>query len=825
MSAAGTVIPAFFIHEIAVINFTKMFRNILLSFLFFFPSLLPSVGQGIVRGKVLDAVNRSAIPFANVVVTGTNTGAVTDTSGRFEITEVKPGFVSLSVSYIGYETITSSPVYVTNRKVSFVEINLVQTAAQIGEVVVRAPLFVKNDEAPLALQSLGIREIERNPGGNRDISKVIQSLPGVASTPSFRNDIIIRGGSPAENKFYLDEIEIPVINHFQTQGASGGPVGIINVDFIREVDLYTGAFPVSKGNALSSVMDIKQIDGNRESLRTRFSIGSSEAGLTIDGPLSPATTYMFSLRRSYLQWLFQAFRLPFLPTFTDLQFKVKHRITDRDEISLIGLGAYDEFELNESVNDDITDPEQLELNNYILGNLPVNTQWNYTTGVTYRHFSDKSVSLLVVSRNELNNRSEKFRNNDNSSDANKILDYQSAESENKIRYEYSRINNLFKWTAGVQAGLAGYTVEGFDNRETPIGPIRVEFDSELDFIQYGAFASLSKKFLNERLSLSLGTRIDGADYSTALNRPWEQFSLRLSSSLALTKKLSWNSYTGNYYQIPSLTILGFSDGNGRLINRNARVTYIRSDHVGSGLQFQPDDASRITLEGYYKKYSSYPFSVRDSISLANLGSDFGVIGNEAVISESEGRAYGVELMLQRRSAAGLYGILVFNWVRSEFSNFAGDYIPSSWDSRLIITATGGYAFGKNWELGLRWRYLSGRPYTPHDTLASSLKSNWDVSAMGVNDYSKLNSLRLDDFHQLDIRIDKSWFYKKWSLNIYLDIQNVYNFKSRERDILNVRTNSSGQPLTDPDDPSRYQIYFIKDETGTVLPSVGVIIDF
>ena len=153
-------------------------------------------------------------------------------------------------------------------------------------------------------------EIERLPGANRDVSKVIAALPGVAARATFRNDIIIRGGSPGENKFYLDGIEVPNINHFATQGSSGGPVGLLNVNFIREVEFYSGAFPANRANGLSSVLSFKQKDGNKDALITNFALGSSDAALTFDGPIGDKGDFIFSVRRSYLQFLFAALKLP-----------------------------------------------------------------------------------------------------------------------------------------------------------------------------------------------------------------------------------------------------------------------------------------------------------------------------------------------------------------------------------------------------------------------------------------------------------------------------------------------------------------------------------
>ncbi|MEY3342628.1 MAG: hypothetical protein RL090_312, partial [Bacteroidota bacterium] len=259
-------------------------------------------------------------------------------------------------------------------------------------------------------------------------------------------------------------------------------------------------------------------------------------------------------------------------------------------------------------------------------------------------------------------------------------------------------------------------------------------------------------------------------------------------------------------------------------NRNAAM-YIKCEQLVGGLQFNPDESSKITLEGFVKKYSNYPLSVSKGISIANLGSEFGVVGNELVIPVSEGKATGVELMAQRRSATGLYGIMALTFVRSEFTSGDDNFVPSSWDNRVFTTITAGKKWNRNWETGLKWRYVTGRPYTPWDEATSALKSNWDATGQGILDYSKLNTLRVPDFHQLDIRVDKSWFFSKWSINLYLDIENLYNFKSTEPDILFVRTGTDGKPVENPSDPTRYQTYFIKDESGNVLPTLGIIIDF
>ena len=234
----------------------------------FFHHLL---GQsGTLKGRVAEKINNKPIPFANIFIPELSVGVSSDFEGNYSIENIKPGIYNINFSFIGFETYTASEIIVNSNKPTIINAKLTESSTSLEEVEIKASPFGKSEESPVSKRNISATEIFRNPGGNRDISKVIQSLPGVASTVSFRNDIIIRGGAPNENRFYLDGIEVPNINHFATQGSSGGPVGMINVNFIREVDLYSGAFPANRGNSLSSVMEFKQVDGNSDRLASSF---------------------------------------------------------------------------------------------------------------------------------------------------------------------------------------------------------------------------------------------------------------------------------------------------------------------------------------------------------------------------------------------------------------------------------------------------------------------------------------------------------------------------------------------------------------------------
>jgi len=776
--------------------------------------------SGTIKGRVFKEKNNEPLPFTNIVIFGTNIGSTSDLDGNFIFTGITPGFIKLSATSVGFEPHISEEFQVTNSKTVFVDIPMRETSIQLDQVVVKASPFRKTEESPVSMRTLGIGDIEKNPGSNRDISKVIQALPGVASTVSYRNDIIVRGGGPSENRFYLDGMEIPNLNHFATQGASGGPVGIINVDFIREVDFYSGAFAANRGNALSSILEMRQIDGNKDRVVVKGSVGASDLSLALNGPLNDKTTFLFSARRSYLQFLFGIIGLPFLPTYNDFQLKVKTRFDLKNELTILGIGALDKSTLNTGIKNPTEDQQ------YILNYLPVNDQWNYAVGAVYKHFRNNSFDTWVFSRNMLSNVSYKYENNNENLP--KTLDYVSQEMENKFRYENSGRVGEYKLIAGAGGEYARYTTNTFQQVFIPLAEDtlrEINYTSEIDLFKYHIFAQFSRNFNNDRLILSAGLRTDGNTYSKNMSNLLNQLSPRLSAAYAITPKFFLNFNTGRYFQQPSYTTLGYRNNAGTLLNKQNNLKYIAANHLVGGIEYRRRDDAKFTLEGFYKRYSNYPFSVTDSVSLANKGGDFSVTGNEEVTSTGKGRAYGFEVYLRDQVMKHYNVILSYTYVRSEFKNSENVFIPSSWDNRHLLNLTVSREFKKNWNFGARWRFVGGSPYTPWDLKRSALIAAWDVRRQGYLDYSRFNTLRTGNFHQLDVRVDKQYFFNKWSLNIYTDIQNLYNFKQKGAPNLTTVTDEAGNSIINPQDPSSYLLKQLDNTAGTVLPTIGIIVEF
>jgi len=810
-------------------------KLILIGFLLACTNLYAQI-TGSISGSVVNKQTQQPISGISVQIEGTQRGTTTDSSGKFRIANIPVKTYAVKFSGIGYADIIKYNIIINsgNEYTFLVEMEAKNT--ELNTVIVknnRRTVKAASLETPLSVQRLTTEEIKANPGGNFDISKVIQSLPGVgggAAGGGFRNDIIIRGGAPNENVFYLDGIEIPNINHFATQGSSGGPQGILNVSFIEEVKLSTSAFDARFDNALSSVFEFKQKKGNANRVQGNVRLSATEFATTLEGPLSANKkhTFLASARRSYLQFLFQAIDLPIRPNYWDFQFKTTHQLDAKTTLTLLGVGAIDEF--NFAAPKTAT-PEKL----YALNSNPSIQQWTYTFGASVKRIVKNGYWNLALSRNDFNNDLERYENNLGPVKGAQTLDLNSRETENKLRFDVNKNRNGWKWSYGAAVQKVKYTnrtiqtvrPEVRDNNNNIVQPaVVVNYNAEIDFTKAGLFAQVGRKVFNNRLGLNLGIRTDGNSFT---KNGWDlaqTFSPRLSASYVLGDKWNLNASVGRYSKIPPYTILGFIN-NGAFVNSSSK--YIISDHITAGLEYLPSDATRFTVEGFYKKYSNVPVSVRDGISLSNKGSDFEVLGNEPVTSTGKGRTFGVEFFAQQKLTDRFFGVMSVTLYKSEYSGANGRYIKSAWDNGQLISFTGGYKFKRNWELGLKFRYQGGAPFTPFDETAS--RRNFLALGQGILDYSRLNTQRLPAFHSSDIRIDKKWNFKKTTIDLFLDISNWYLAKSsgypqytfKRNDANTAFVTSDGLPLNQ--NGSNAIPFILNNIDANFTPTIGFIVEF
>lgn len=767
-----------------------------------------------VRGKVIDKNSRQPVAYANVMVAGIpGKGASSDSLGRFLIEQVPPGIYRFEASSIGYTT-TLTPEYIVSASTPFIEIEMEEDPNMLTTVVVTPSPFRRSIESPVSMRVIGLQEIEKSPGANRDVSRIVRAYPGVSFSPiGYRNDLIVRGGSPSENRFYMDGIEIPNINHFATQGASGGPVSIVNADLIREITFYTGAFPANRSGALSSVLDFRLRDGNQDKQTFKATIGASEVSLSGNGHFNKRTTYLFSVRQSYLQLLFKALGLPFLPNFIDGQFKIRTKLSERDELIILGLAGIDKMKLN-------TD-EKGEDAEYLLSYLPTIHQETFTVGATYRHYAGKHVQSVTLSHNYLNNRNLKYHNNDDSSEDNLTLRLRSIEQKTTARFENQ--TRLGQWTLkeGIELNNSIYTN---NSRQRLFGnsDILSLYETSLNIFGWGAFFASDYTTKDNRFTLSAGIRTDGNNYNRNMKQLWKQLSPRLSASYKFSEQWTLNGSAGLYHQLPPYTALGYKDNEGLYINRGLKYMQVLESSIG--LDWHLHDRFMISAEGFFKRYNRIPLSLQDNIPLACKGNDYGVVGNEALSSTANGRAYGLETMFRWQVSGKFNLVSSFTLYRSEYrNNSEAEYISSAWDNRFILNMSGTYNLPKRWSIGGKVSYIGGAPYTPYDEEKSSLVEAWDAKGQPYYDYSLYNTGRLPNFAQLDLRIDKSFYFRRCMVGLYLDIQNITGNKLKQPDVI-MSTGIIENPSA-PVSEQRYKMKYLKQESGTVLPTLGVTVEF
>lgn len=778
--------------------------------LLFVSTIAFAQNTGVLKGRIVDAQNQLPLEGATVVVVGTAIGVVTDQQGYFTLENIPTKTYSIEASYLGYETQTLFNVIVKSVGNIPLYFELGELSENLEEVVLVQSPFKTNSETPLSTQTFSAVEIETYPGGNNDITKVVQSMPGISpSIGGFRNDIIIRGGAPNETVYYLDGIEIPNINHFSTQGSAGGPVGMVNVSFIREVTLASSSFGAEYDNPLSGVLAFEQREGDATQFGGNFRVGASETGLTLEGPLfrknkeEPAkTSFLFSVRRSYLQFLFELIGLPIRPDYWDYQWKIKHEIDAYNSLTFIGIGAIDDFSVKAPDTFDAEQQASLE-------QVPIIDQRSTTVGLSWKrnYKNGKGFMNTVISTNRLENVFARYE--DNTTKTGTIFQNDSFEWESKLRFQATQFTEDWKWSAGFNVQNSSY------QNNTRFLYYDIAYRSDLNFAKYGLFLKASRSFLDDRLDFSWGIRSDADSFSTGSNLG-NTLSPRAAVSYALTKDQQWkvNASAGRYFKIPTYTMLGFQDQRGVFVNQDA--AYTRSDHLVAGLEYNLTPASRFTVEAFRKNYANYPVSLIDGVSLANKGGGFEVLGNEAIVSEGEGLSSGIELLFQQKLAANFYGVFAYTYFSSEFTGIDGELRPSVWDSRHLLSFSGGYKLRRNWEISARWRFAGKNPYVPVDLEAST-----NAYPELILDYDRLGEVQLNSFNLADLRIDKKWNFKSLSFNFYFEVQNFLAQPNPTPPEYGLNRTAEGDLIN----PISLVELSLNDSNSTPLPSFGLVLYF
>jgi hypothetical protein len=739
-------------------------------------------GVGTISGQVREANTKLPLVAANIILLGTDLGAATDANGNFLIRNVPSNTYQIRASIIGYRSQIKTDIIVQPGKVTQVDFELTAETIQLNNVVVRAEYFSRNILQPNSIKSFSYEEIRRSPGGFEDVVRALSILPGVAQADAGRNDLIVRGGAPSENLYVVDGLEIPNINHFGTQGATGGPLSYINLDFVRETSFSTGGFSVMYGDKLSSVLNIDLRQGRSDRVGGKATISATQFGLNLEGPaLTENSNFIFSARRSYLDFIFKAAGFAFVPEYYDVLSKYDYKIDNKNSLSFLFIGAFDNVKF---FNDT---PEKRFDNSRILGS----DQTQYATGLSYRRLFSNGFMNISLSRNFTD-----FNSIQSDTLLNPIFKNISREEENSLKLD---VVHKFSPTVEMNFGVSSKFIE-FDSDilfpffVTSFGDTLsiTSLNQSQNFFKGASYINFNFLFFN-RLVTNVGIRFD---YFDALNTKY-YLSPRFSLSYPLTSITNLNFSTGIYHQTPSYIWL-IAD------KSNRDLKSIKVNQYILGFDHQLNDDALLKVEGFIKDYSNYPTSkIRPYLVLANTGAgfsgsddNFSSFGLEPLVSSGFGISRGVELSVQKKlSDTPYYGIFSFTYAKTDFTSLDGIKRDGAYDQNWIINLSGGYKISKHWEVSTKFRFASGRPYTPFQSNGTQL----------VADY---NSRRLKSAHSLDLRVDRRWNFQGWSLITYLDIQNIYN----QKNLSGIRW-----------DRQKNQV----DESSSIgiLPSIGISAEF
>ncbi len=734
---------------------------------------------GSVAGQVLSASTKEPLVGVNVVLAGTLLGAATNADGFFRIANVPVGKYVVRASLIGFEPCVRTDVVVSSARPVELRIELVETILELEEVTVTERYFQKLPDALLSIQSQSYEEIRRLPGGFEDVVRAVSILPGVAQVEPGRNDLIVRGGAPSENLYVVDNFEVANINHFGTQGSGGGPLSYINLDFVNGTSFSTGGFGVRYGDKLSSVLTIDLREGRKDKLGGKGTISATQFGVNAEGPIDRHGSFLFSVRRSYLDLIFRAAGFGFVPEYWDVLGKATYQVGKHDRLSLLGMVALDNVRLFHESD------EQRYENSKILAS----DHRQAIGGISWQHLFGSGYFTVTAGTTYLD-----FAYRQNDSLLQPIFQNNSTEQEWTLRAEIVYLaGERTELSAGVQAKSilfqSDITLRPFWTNYGQQLSVDAQYDTTAS--KLAAYAQLAHRW--GPIRVILGGRLD----HFSLIRDNTVIAPRLSFSWAVDPLTTLNASVGQYYQAPSYIWLVANPS-------NRSLKFIKAQQYVAGLERLVKADIKVGLEVYRKLYASYPAStVRPFLVLANTGAGFGgtddgfaSFGLDPLVSAGSGRSEGIELFLQKKFSDDLwYGTLSLSYSQTSFKALDGVERPSSFDQRWIVNVGGGVMLNQMWEVSGKFRYVTGRPYTLYQP-------------DGIQRASDYNTIRTPANHSLDVRVDRRWMFPTWTLIAYIDVQNVYNRKPRLVPRYNERTRQVEE-----------------NQAIGILPSIGISAEF
>ncbi|MDP4190816.1 MAG: TonB-dependent receptor [Bacteroidota bacterium] len=730
----------------------------------FSPAVAQELKKGTIKGKVINIDSKEVLIGTTVLILNTNLGATTDMDGNYSISNVPAGSYSLEFRSVGFNNYIKTDVQVKPGRITQADAELKEMVIQTEGVTVNAGYFQSLDANNLGVVNFNNEEIKRSPGSMGDVSRILMAMPSAARVSDDNNDLIVRGGSPSENGFYVDGNPVPNINHFPNIGSTGGPIGILNVDFIDNFNFLTSGFSSVYGDKLSSIVDIRFREGNKEEFDLQADLNWAGFGGSVEGPLPGKNgSWIASFKRSYLDFFSKAAGWGMVIRYGDAQMKVSYDLNKDHKISILDIFAddHEKFDRKDAID---------QGSNYY----GVIDNYQNTTGLQWKALWNKDIYSVT----NLSFSVQSFKNDFNSvNTGGKYYVSNNIEGSFFVRninyLQFNKFNKAeFGFEINPETGKYDYTRFADNNR---LGQAEPDFvvSRKLYPNRYGLFLTyIVNPF--ENLSASLGLR---SDYYSLNDKLY--FSPRLTLSYDLTDRLKLSANSGIFSQRLPIILLSQKQEFKKMEN-------IQAYHIGAGFEYLLASDTKLSLEVYDKEYNKLPLSKDDpSLSVIDGGLTGNSFGNYNKL-ESTGKGYtrGAEVLVQKKLSDDFYGIISGSYFRSKYKDLQGIWRNRVYDNKFIFSFIGGYKPSKEWEFSLRWTYSGGCPYTPFD-LERSMQAK-----SGIIDEGRINSERYPDYHTLNLRVDKKFFFSSQNLDIYLSVWNAYNRKNVSDYYWNADKNSA-----------------------------------
>ena len=774
-----------------------------LLFIFFLaPLLLLAQPSQVVKGKVVDRVTGIGIPGAIVQVRDAPMAlpSMTDPQGSFRIMGVPVGRQSFYISYPGYKAAELRDIIVTSGKEVVLNIEMEESALEVEEVQVRAvsDSDVVNTMQAVNMKSFSIEETERYPGSRQDPARMAQNFAGVQGTNDSRNDIVVRGNSPAGLLWRLEEVDIPNPNHFAIAGSAGGPQSIINNKYLSNSEFYTGAFPAQYANALGGVFDLKMRNGNNEKHERTFQLGVLGTELSLEGPISKASgsSYLATYRYSTLA-IFggMGYKLgtDAIPKYQDAGLRLSFPTKKAGTFSLSGIAGTSD--INIILSDVHERPRELygdQNRDQMFGSRMAVGILSHVIQPGKKTLMKTSLAWsgqLISSEHLLILRNKDFIPNDTLPP---LLGYKFGENKSTLSwFMRTKVNGTNSFRVGflVNSINVSYTdsikfSSLYDTLAATVisKPFKQRMDTRAQFYLVQPYVSYVHKF-TDRFSVTLGIV---SQYLTLNNRAAAEPRLNIRYqvgrhvfSVAAGQHSQMQS-TYLYFTAPdSLVSDGVPVANTSKVQSNRSLDFSRSRHYVLGHDYFAGRHLRFRTELYYQDlFGIAVYEVPSGVSAINRGATFTrFFPVYTMVNEGTGTNYGVEITAEKTFHRNYFVLFSGSLFDSRYTASNGRTYNTDFNGNYVMNLLCGWEHPvgklKRHVLGLgsKITYAGGKRYSPVNRAAS------DAIMEIVPDEAAINTLRFPDYNRVDLRASFKINGRRAATEIALDLINVFNVKN------------------------------------------------